>query len=153
MKMKVTCMFAQLKPLAFTLLLWLLFGWGVQAQSSSAREELGYLSQISWQAPADAISKMNAERARYGAVLAWPDLPSADKALYKAYLRLLDYTEALLQSGKTLDEAIVESYEKVIAEAPADPELKEMPEGTLFTFIPGLAEMLTEVHIPQLSGQ
>ncbi len=139
--------------MALTLLLWLLFGWDAQAQSSSVREELGYLSQISWQAPADAVSKMDAERARYDAVLAWPDLPSADKALYKAYLRLLDYTEVLLQNGKTFGEAIVESYEKVIAEAPADPELKEMPEGILFTFIPGLAEMLTEVHVPQLSGQ
>lgn len=153
MKMKFTCFASQVKAWCLVAAIGVFSIWSAQGQSGSIREELGYLSQVTWQSPADAVSAMNAERARYNAALAWPALPSVDKAIYKAYLRLLDYTEVLLQNGKTLDEAIVEAYEKVMAEAPADPELKEMPEGILFTYIPGLVELLTEVHIPQLSGQ
>lgn len=153
MKMKVTYFPLEAKVSVLSLLFCFFLGWNAQAQSGSVREELGYLSNVAWREPADALLVMNAERDRYQTALAWPDIPSVDKAVYTAYLRLMDYVEIALQGGKTLDEAILESYEKVVAEAPADPDLKEMPDGILFTFIPGLVEALTEPHVPQLSGQ
>lgn len=154
MKKKITCISGRVKACVLLLSCLIFLDWRVQAQqTSSVREALSYLSEVAWREPTDALSVMNAERARYQLALAWPEIPSVDKAIYKAYLRLLDYIELALQNGKTMEEAILESYQKVVAEAPADPDLKEMPEGILFTFIPGLVEALTEVPIPQLSGQ
>ncbi len=158
MKVKFTCFSSQAKLCALILVgcFFPMTSTLAQSSSSTVREDLGGLRDIVWREPLDAASVIDAERSRYGSFLSafWPSgIPSADQALFKAYIRLLNYVEQALQGGKALDDAIVESYEKVIGEAPADPELKEMPEGILFTYLPGLIEALTEVQQPQLSGQ
>ena len=66
---------------------------------------------------------------------------------------MLDYTQIAIQSGKAVDVSIFESYEKVLDEAPTDKLLSPLPEGILVTFIPILVEVLTEVPVPELSGQ
>ena len=156
--MKFTYFSSQAKLCALILLgcLFQMASTLAQSSSSTVREDLGGLRDIAWREPSDAVSVIDAERDRYRNFLSasWPGgIPGADQALFKAYIKLLDYVEQALQGGKTLDDAIVESYEKVMTEAPTDPELKEMPEGILFTYLPGLVEALTEVQQPQLSGQ
>lgn len=69
-------------------------------------------------------------------------LAADEKALYKASNRLLVYLQVDIQAGKALDDAILESYVKVLNDSTTDPELKNMPSGQLATFVPGLVEVL-----------
>ena len=72
-----------------------------------------------------------------------------EKATFLAYQRLLNYIQSNLQAGKTPQEAIMLSYEQVVAEAPKDADLAYMPEGLLASFVPGLVEAFTEAPVPQ----
>ena len=76
-------------------------------------------------------------------------LASDEQALYKAYQRLLTHLQAEIQAGHPLDAAIVKAYEIVLSDAANDPEIKNLPEGHLITFVPGLLEVLQEVQTPK----
>lgn len=84
--------------------------------------------------------------------LSVPTIQEDERAIFKSYQRLLTYIQSDLQAGKPVNEAITASYEKVVTEAPNDPELKSMPDGYLATFVPGLIEALAEVQKPATSN-
>jgi len=128
------------------------FSAGAFGQGNNIKEEIGDLSLIVWKAPAGIDAVVADENAKLSVAFSQPDLQVHDRALLTAYQRMLTYVQAAVQSSKPVDEAIYESYEKVLTEAPADKNLAPMPEGLLITFIPGLVEALTVVPVPDASG-
>lgn len=116
-------------------------------------KEIGDFSNNVWKTPAGIEASISQEHARMDLALTQPDIQDADRAMYLSYKRMLDYSQVNIQAGKPVDEAIFESYDKVLAEIPADKALSHIPEGILVTFIPVLVEALTEVPTPVLSGQ
>lgn len=79
-------------------------------------------------------------------LLSIPDLPQADRSLYLTYKRLLTYLEADVQAGTPVDQSLVKNFDKVVAAAPNDADLKHLPENGLITLLPGLLEALTGVQ-------
>ncbi len=82
------------------------------------------------------------------AALATPGLQSADRSLFLAYERLLQYIKLDIQGGRPVGEAILADLKRIIAEAPKDTDLANMPDGIIGTYIPGLVEILQEQPKP-----
>jgi hypothetical protein len=119
------------------------------AQQSGAREQIGDLSHLSWKSPSGIDATVQAEISRMDEVLSQPDVQEQDRALFQSYKRMVNYIHQGIQGGKSVGEAIYESYEKVLAEALIDPELKQMPEGTLMNLMPTLVESFIVVPVPE----
>lgn len=130
------------------MLVMLFCGLTAYSQTPSVVEQIGDISNNKWKTAADLNLSLAGEDAKMVLLLNNPSLMEADKAVYKAYQRLLGYIQSDLQAGKTVDQAIIGSYEKVLVDVVADPELKYMPEGLLLSYIPGLVETLNEVPVP-----
>lgn len=138
--------------LVIAALLFMLFQAAGFSQSKNFKEEIGDLSLVMWKAPAGIDAAVADENARLAVSLGQPDLQDHDRALFLAYQRMLTYLQSAVQSSTPVDEAIYQSYEKVMLEAPADKSLAPMPEGVLVTFIPGLVELLTVVPVPDATN-
>jgi len=121
-------------------------------QAQSVTIDLSYLSSVLWKTNVELNASLVQERSKMDVVLSLPDLQSADRSLFLAYQRLLDYILEDIQANMPVAEAIKTNYEKVLTEAPKDPDLSKMPDGILGTFIPGLVETLTQATKP-LPGQ
>lgn len=151
MKRNVTSTLHLAKPgirealFAFVLML---FGFSAFGQGSNAAHELEYLSSVKWKATPELNNTLSQEQVRMNLALSSPTLAIDEKALYKAYKRLMDYVAADVQAGKTVDKAILDSYDKVLTDALTDATIKDMPAGLLETYIPGLVESLTETQVP-----
>ena len=134
-----------------------LFIFGVsflQAQQSPIRNQTGDLSQMNWKSSSGIDELVQSETARMDFIIAQPDTPDADRALYRGYKRLVHYIHLGIQNGKPVEEALYDGYDKVIAESADDPELKEMPEGALINFVPTLIESLMVVPVAEnIQGQ
>lgn len=134
-----------------------LFFFGVtllQAQQSTARDQIGDLSTTNWKSTAGIDDLVQSETARMDFLISQPDTPDPDRALYRSYKRLVHYIQLGIQNGKQVGDALYDGYEKVVAEAPDDPELKEMPEGALINLVPTLVESLTVTPVPEnIQGQ
>ncbi len=122
------------------------------AQGLSPREEIGDLSHIFWKEPSGLEAVLAAEHARIDLALTHPAMGDEERALFLAYRRLLNYLQASM-SNMPVQEALVESYEKVLAEAADDKDISAMPAGLLIAFIPGLVESLAEAPQIDISGQ
>lgn len=120
-----------------------LFSIPVFSQTVTPEQEVGDLSKIKWVDNSSIAPVLNQEKTRMDVALSPATVAPDEAALYKAYKRMLDYLNTNLQAGKAVDASILEAYEKVLAEAGSDPELKYMPQGVLATYIPGLVEILT----------
>lgn len=120
-------------------------------QNPSASQELGNLSGMSWKTNPDLNASLAAERSRMDVMLAAPGLPAADRSMFLAYQQLLDLVKADVQTGIGVDQALLKNYEKVLANAPNDPDLKELPINGLASLLPGLLEALTPVQVPAVS--
>lgn len=130
------------------MLVMLFCGLTVYSQTPSVVEQIGDISTNKWKSAADLNLSLAGEDAKMVLLLNNPSLIEPEKALFKAYQRLLGYIQSDLQTGKPVDQAIIGSYEKVLVDAVVDPELKNMPEGLLLSYIPGLIETLNEVPVP-----
>jgi hypothetical protein len=122
------------------------------AQGLSPREEIGDLSHILWKEPVGLDAVLAAEHERIDLALTHPAMGDEERALFLAYRRLLNYFQAAMANAP-VQEALVASYEKVLAEAADDKDISAMPAGLLITFIPGLVESLAEAPQIDLSGQ
>ncbi len=109
-------------------------------------QDLNDLNGVTWKTTADLSASLAQESAQTDVTLAQPGLPAVDQAIFKAYKRLLGYVQSDLQANVPVADAIVKNYEKVIAEAPKDADLAEMPEGVLATYLSGLVEALSAVQ-------
>ncbi|MFN4081765.1 MAG: hypothetical protein ACK4NS_12765 [Saprospiraceae bacterium] len=72
-------------------------------------------------------------------------LPEADRALFNAYSRLLQYLQQRVSAGSPVGLALAQSYERVLEEASKDPILAAMPEGALANLLPTLIESLQDI--------
>ncbi len=124
----------------------------VSGQKMTPAQDVGDLSAIVWKPATDFNQSLAMERSRMDLALTTPGLPASDRSLYLSYHRLLDYIQSDVQAGTTAAEAITNNYVKVLQEAPSDQDLKDLPDGMLQTYLPGLIEALTEVPVP-LPGQ
>lgn len=115
-------------------------------QNASAAQELGDLSGMAWKTIPDLNATFASEQSRMDDLLSIPDLPQADRSLYLTYKRLLTYLEADVQAGTPVDQSLVKNFDKVVAAAPNDADLKHLPENGLITLLPGLLEALTGVQ-------
>lgn len=118
----------------------------VLGQHASATQEIGNLAGTTWKSATDLSDAFTSERAKMDVMLAAPGLPQADRALFLSYKRLLDYLEADVQAGNPLEESLVKNFDKVVAGASHDADLKHLPENGLTTLLPGLLEALTGVQ-------
>lgn len=134
------------RGMSFFLFLFL-FGTAALAQNSNSLDEIGDLSTVKWKSQSDFDQSIVQEQGRVDALLAAPNLQAPDQALYLSYHRLLGYVNKDVQSGMPVLEAVTTNFDKVLTEAETDPDIKNMPPGSLFTLIPGLVEMLTEVPV------
>ena len=114
-------------------------------QKSSSDLGIGDISSTNWKAQSALEASIAQEKSKTDLVLASPDLPQTDRALFLSYQRLLDYLNTDLQSGKPVHEAIEGEYKKVVEEVLADPVLKNMSPDGLRALLPGLIEALTEL--------
>jgi hypothetical protein len=157
MKKTVTCLsiFAReaMAKLVLPVLFCVVFSGVAFSQGLDQWKEIGDFSQNVWKPAVGMDASMAQEHARMDLALTQVDIQDVDRAIYLSYKRMLDYTQIAIQSGKAVDVSIFESYEKVLDEAPTDKLLSPLPEGILVTFIPVLVEVLTEVPVPELSGQ
>jgi len=157
MKKTVTCLSIFAREVTCKLVLsaffCLVFSGVAFSQGLDHWKEIGDFSHNFWKPAAGIDASMVQEHARMDLALTQVDIQDVDRAIYLSYKRMLDYTQIAVQSGKAVDVSIFESYEKVLAEAPTDKLLSPLPEGILMTFIPVLVEALTEVPVPDVSGQ
>lgn len=116
-------------------------------QNNGPIEDFSYLTTVVWKPNVDLDASLVQERSRMDVALSQPGLQDGDRSLFMAYQRLLDYIQADMGS-KPVPEAITTNYEKVLTEAPGDPDLKSLPDGILGTYLPGLVELLTKVPVP-----
>lgn len=130
----------------FTLLFSALFCTSAFSQTN-LQQDVGDLSAIVWKHTLQLNQSLAQERDRMDVALTQPDLTDADRSLYLSYKRLVNYVEVDILASKPVNEAIATNYEKVLAEAPNDPDLKFLPDGVLATYLPGLIEALTEVPV------
>ena len=114
-------------------------------QNAGAAQEIGDLSGTTWKSSVDLNEALVSERAKMDVMLAAPGLPLADRALFLSYQRLLDYLQADIQAGTPVNESLVKNFDKVVAGAPYDPDLKYLPLNGMTTLLPGLLEALTGV--------
>lgn len=131
----------------FTLLLLAFPGIAAFGQNADPLDDIGDLSSVKWKTQSDLSQTIVQEQVRIDAVLADPNLQLPDRSLLMSYHRLLGYVNADVQGGMPVHEAVTTNYEKVLTEAETDPDLKNTPPGSLFTLIPGIVEMLTEVPV------
>lgn len=103
---------------------------------------------VNWKSNVELTQTLSAEISKVEGMLNTPDLQPVDQSIYKAYKRMLTYTQQNIQNALPVDEAISKGYLLVLNEAPKDPELNKLPEQMLGTYLPGLVEMLTAVHVP-----
>lgn len=121
-----------------------LFSWSLFGQTLTPAQEIGDLSEVKWKDTPSLTPVLAIEQSRMDVALSPASVAADEAALYHAYKRLLTYLQSDIQSGMSVDKSILDAYEKVLSDAIADPELKNMPNGHLATYIPGLVEMLTE---------
>ena len=121
-------------------------------QNSDPKQDIGNLTGIVWKAAPGVSDVVAQEQSKMDLALTTPGMPLDERALFLSYRRLVTYIQADFQGGMPVDDALVTNYEKVLTEAPSDPDLKHLPPGLLRTFIPGLIEALTEVPQPQALG-
>jgi len=114
-------------------------------QNASAAQEIGDLSGTTWKSSVDLNEALVSERSKMDVMLAAPGLPLADRALFLSYQRLLDYLQVDIQAGNPVDQSLVKNFDKVVAGAPYDPDLKYLPLNGMTTLLPGLLEALTGV--------
>lgn len=134
------------RGMSFFLFLFL-FTTAAFAQNVNPLEDIGDLSAVKWKTQSDLDETIKQEQGRVDGMLADPNLQVPDQALLQSYRRLLVYVNTDVQGGMPVPEAVATNYEKVLTEADTDPDLKNTPSGSLFTLIPGLVEMLTEVPV------
>lgn len=103
---------------------------------------LGDLSTQTWKSSVDLNTALSAEIVHADISLSTPDLQAADKALFLAYKRLVEYVQADVQAAR-VDKTILESYQRVLTESLNEPALKELPVDVFLTLLPGLVEVLT----------
>lgn len=132
----------------FALLFFAFFSATTFSQNIDFKQVFGDLSSVSWKAAPDLNAAIGQERTKMDVMLAAPDLPLTDRSIFLCYQRLLDYVQADVQGGAAVDEAMGSNYEKVLNEAPQDPDLKHLPDYGLSSLIPGLVEALTEFQVP-----
>lgn len=126
----------------------------LQAQHAGIQDQIGDLTGLVWKSAADIDIMVQAETARMDVAVADSNTPDPDRALFTAYKRLVGYIQLGVQGGKPVGEAVLESYDKVIAESATDPDMKSMPEGALINLVPTLVESLIAVPVPdQFQGQ
>lgn len=115
-------------------------------------QDVGDLSGMVWKSAANVNQAIAQEQAKMDVALTAPGMSLDERALFLSYRRLVSYIQTDVQGGMPVQEAVVTNYEKVLAEAPADPDLKHLPPGLLRTFLPGLIEILQETPTPQALG-
>lgn len=114
-------------------------------QKSGSDLGIGDIASTNWKSQSALEASIAQEKSKTDVVLAAPDLPETDRALFLSYQRLLDYLNTDLQAGKPVHEAIEGEYKRVVEEVVADPVLKDMSPDGLRALLPGLVEALTEV--------
>lgn len=116
-------------------------------QNADPKQDLGDLSSIVWKSSPALTDALGEERVKTDITLAAPGLPDVDRSIFLSYRLLLDYIQAEIQGGKAVADAVAESYEKVLSEAPENPGLKLLPAEGLLNQIPTLIEALAETPV------
>lgn len=158
MKKTVTCLSFSANRVTgrvlFPMLVFVFFAATAFGQSQDFKEEIGDLSSKEWKSSGSIDATVAEENARLATILGQLDVQPEDRSLFLAYQRLLGYVQSATQAGNPVNDAIIASYEKVLAEVPHDTALKNMPEGSLMTLMPGLVEMLSAIPMPEIhTGQ
>lgn len=117
-------------------------------QGLGTAQEIGDLSGKTWKSAIDFNETLASERARMDVMLAAPNLQQSDRALFQSYQRLIDYVQADAQAGIPVGDAILKNYEKILAGAPLDQNLKDLPPNSFGPLVSGLVEVLTVAQMP-----
>lgn len=133
----------------FALFLCLFSASAAFGQGIDPKAVIGDLSTVQWKTTSEVDQVIVQEHDRMDVALNEPGLPDEDRALFLGYQRMLGYVQAAVQATKPLDDAILYGYTQTAADAPADPDLKLMPEGALLDLVPGLVELLIAVPVAE----
>ena len=108
--------------------------------------EIGDLSSITWKDTDLANTTLLEEEVKIDQSLSTPNLQDADKAMYIAYKRLLEYIKGSA-SDMGLGKAIEEAHVRVLKEALIDQDIKQMPLDGFSVLVSVLVESLQ--YVPQ----
>jgi hypothetical protein len=122
-----------------------LFGGSLQAQDAFS------VAERPWKAKAAVSTEILVEIAQKNAALSSPNLPYADKQLYRAYVQVLGMANVYVQSDQPVGQSMTAAFKQVIANSATDPGTKGVESNQLADLMMPIIEQLAE--LPQMAPQ